>query len=266
MIRFLKYSAANYGALKQNSKHNFAQRHTIRIYKSNAIYSFIPKNACSTMRTSIAYANGCIDNPQDFNWIHKNNHTFNAELADLICADYTFVILRCPFARLASVYLDKIVSRDVVAWNFYDLIDRKVELDDISFTQFVQHLENEDVQNGNIHWRPQLDFLVYQKYDDYFCLENFADIATTLKTKIGLELIDARNLTNHGLDQLKLIDNADYSQVKPAEILSLKKDGYCPAPKSLYSDELIESVRKLYWDDIEFYQEVITEPSLMFEF
>ena len=266
MIRFLKYSATNYEALKQNSKHNFAQRHTIRIYKSNAIYSFIPKNACSTMRTSIAYANGCIDNPQDFNWIHNNNHTFNAELSDLICADYTFIILRCPYARLASVYLDKIVSRDIPAWNFYDLIDRKVELDNISFTKFVQKLKNNAVKNGNIHWRPQVDFLVYQKYDDYFCLENFAEVITTLKTKIGLEIIDARHLTNHGLDKLKLIDNDDYSQVKPAEIFRFKKDGYCPAPRSLYSDELIETVHKLYRHDIELYQDVIREPRLMFQF
>ncbi|WP_319420502.1 sulfotransferase family 2 domain-containing protein [Pleurocapsa sp. FMAR1] len=264
MIRFLKYSASNYKPLEENAKHNFAKQHTMQIYGSNAIYSFIPKNACSTMRTSIAYANGCIDNTEDFNWIHKNNQTFNAELSDLIVANYTFTILRCPFARLASVYLDKIVSRDRVAWKFYDLIDRKIELEHISFARFVQELNNNTVKSGDQHWRSQVDFMVYKQYDDYFCLENFAEVMTTLKAKIDLEIIDARNLTNHGLDKLKFVDN-DYSQVKPAKIFNLKQEGCCPSPKSLYNDELIEAVSKLYQDDIKLYQDVIEQPQLMFK-
>ena len=264
MIRFLKHSASSYKPLKLNEKYQYARQHTIRIYQSNAIYSFIPKNACSTMRTSIAYANGCIDSTEDFNWIHKNNQTFNAELSDLIGADYTFTILRCPFARLASIYLDKIVSRDRVAWIFYDLIDRKIELEHISFARFVQKLTSNIVKNGDQHWRSQADFMIYKKYDDYFCLENFAEVVTTLKAKIDLEIIDARNLTNHGLDKLTLVDD-DYSQVKPAKIFQLKQEGCCPSPKSLYNDELVEVVSRLYQDDIEMYQNVIEQPQLMFE-
>ena len=264
MVRFLKYSASSYGALNQNEKHSFAQKHSLSIYQSNSIYSFIPKNACSTMRTSIAYANGCIDSPQDFNWIHKNNQTFNASLSELICADYTFVILRCPYARLASVYLDKFVSKYPPAWDFYDLINREMELDNLSFTNFVNRLQKKAVQKGNIHWRPQVDFLIYQEYDDYFCLENFSEAINTLKAKIDLKIIDVRNLTNHGIDQLHLIDNEDFSQIKPIDILNLKKDGFCPSPKSLYSEELISKVKNLYGDDLEFYRQHIDESNLMF--
>jgi hypothetical protein len=263
MVRFLRYSAVDYEALQRNGKHNFAQNHSLYIYKSNSIYSFIPKNACSTMRVSIAYANGCINNIQDFNWIHKNNQTFKATLSDLIRAEYTFVILRCPYARLASVYLDKIISRYPPAWDFYDLIDRKIELNDICFTKFVNNLQRKKVQNANNHWRPQVDFLVYQEYDDYFCLENFPEVVTCLKSKINLTVMDARNLTNHGIDKLKLIDD-DFSQAKPDDILRLKKDGFCPSPKSLYSDDLVAKVQKLYSDDIKFYQETIKESYLMF--
>ena len=264
MIRFLKYSAGSYKPLKNNDKHNYARQHTLRIYQANAIYSFIPKNACSTMRTTIAYANGCIDSIEDFNWIHKNNHTFNAELADLILADYTFTILRCPFARLASVYLDKIVSRDRVAWEFYDLIDRQTELRDISFARFVEALKTNAVRNGNQHWRLQVDFLIYQKYDDYFCLELFSEAVKTLKAKINLEIIDARDLTNHGIDKLKPIED-DYSQAKPEKIWQLKQEGYTPSPKSLYNDELIAIVSQLYHEDILLYQDAIDQPQLMFE-
>lgn len=263
MVRFLKYSASEYRSLSQNSKHNFAQNHSLHIYLSNSIYSFIPKNACSTMRISIAYANGCIDNIKDFNWIHKNNQTFKANLSDLIRAEYTFVILRCPYARLASVYLDKIVSKYPPAWTYYDLIKRKMEVDDISFTEFVNSLQKKSIQNGDIHWRPQVDFLVYQKYDDYFCLEEFSKVITTLKTKINLEIIDGRNLTNHGIDKFKLLDD-DFSQVRSADIAKLKQEGFCPSPKSLYSDELIEKVQKLYCNDLQLYKETINTANLMF--
>ena len=265
MVRFLKYSAVNYGALKQNKKHNFAQNHSLHIYKSNSIYSFIPKNACSTMRTSIAYANGCINSPKDFNWIHKNNHTFNPNLSDLIRADYTFVVLRCPYTRLASVYLDKFVSKYPPAWNFYDLIDRKIELDNLSFIDFVDSLQKKVVQAGDIHWQPQVDFLVYQKYDDYFCLENFSEAVTTLKSKINLSIIDARNLTNHGTDKFELIEDRDFSEVKSSDIFRLQQDGYCPSPQSLYSGDIVAKVQKLYHNDIEFYKETIGESYLMFQ-
>ena len=265
MVRFLKYSADNYGALKHNTKHNFAQSHSLHIYKSNSIYSFIPKNACSTMRTSIAYANGCIDCPEDFNWIHKNNHTFNPSLSALICADYTFVILRCPYARLASVYLDKLVSKYPPAWNFYDLIEREIELDNLSFTDFVDRLQEKKVQKGDIHWRSQVDFLLYQEYDDYFCLEKFSEAITTLKSKIGLSIIDARNLTNHGTDKFELIDDRDFSEVKSADIFKLQQEGYCPSPQSLYSEDLMAKVQNLYHDDLKFYQETIGGSYLMFQ-
>lgn len=264
MVRFLRYSAANYEALEKNDKHSFAQKHSLNIYQSNSIYSFIPKNACSTMRTSIAYANGCIDNPQDFNWIHQNNQTFSASLSELIRADYTFVILRCPYARLASVYLDKFVSKYPPAWNFYHLIDREVDLDNLSFADFVNCLPKKAVHKGNIHWRSQVDFLVYQEYDDYFCLENFSEATKILKEKINLNIIDARKLTNHGVDNLTLIDNEDFSQTKTFDILKLKKEGYCPSPKSLYSKDIISKVGKLYREDIAFYQQHFDKSYLMF--
>ena len=200
MIRFFRYSAANYNGLAQNPRHKFAHNHALNIYNADAIYSFIPKNACSTMRTSIAYANGCIEDVTDFNWIHKNNHTFTANLRDLVTAKYTFTVLRCPFSRLASSYMDKIVSRNSVAWNYYDLRDRKVELEDVSFHEFVKSMTTPKVKAGNIHWRPQSDFLVYKNYDDYFAMENFGEATKVLNDKIGLEVIDARKLTNHGVD------------------------------------------------------------------
>ena len=113
--RTLKNSSSSYANLNQNPSFKFANNHALMIYNSDALYTFIPKNACSTMRLSLAMANGCISDTKDYNWIHKNNATFVVNLVEIIKAKYTFVILRDPFRRLASVYIDKIVDRTVEA-------------------------------------------------------------------------------------------------------------------------------------------------------
>jgi hypothetical protein len=59
-----------------------------------AIYSSIPKNACSTLRFSVALANGCVAEGADVNRIHENNETFKPTLAELVRANYAFVVLR----------------------------------------------------------------------------------------------------------------------------------------------------------------------------
>ncbi len=264
MTRFFKYSAQSNAALAQNPKHKFAAQHALNIYKKNAIYSFIPKNACSTMRTSVAYANGCIEDPADFNWIHRNNNTFAANLRELITAEYTFTVLRCPFSRLASSYLDKIVSRNTVAWGYVDARERKVEIEDITFESFVKSMTMPRIKAHNIHWRPQIEFLAYKEYDDYFAIENFSHAVKTLQEKIGLEIIDARKLTNHGVDRYALVHNEDFSAAKPFEFLRMKQEGSFPAPKALYNDELVNIVKQSYKEDFALYNDVIGSDGLMF--
>ena len=39
----------------------------------------------------------------------------------------------------------------------------------VTFREFVMGLRPR--LRSNEHWRPQVDFLVYETYDDYFCVE-----------------------------------------------------------------------------------------------
>ncbi len=266
MPRFFRYSNKTYNALSNNQQHKFAQKNALSIYRLDTIYSFIPKNACSTMRTTIAYENGCIDNRSDFNWIHKNNSTFTASLSELAKAKYTFTILRCPFSRLVSAYLDKIINRDRQAWEYIDLHHRKIQMEDITFDFFVNSMSKNPIKNGNIHWRPQNHFLVYQEYDDYFSLELFSEAEQILDEKIGLKIIDARPLTSHSIKNYEYFDAADVDlwHLKPSEILNYKRQGKLPNPKKMYNDELIKIVQEAYADDIELYKTKIGSETLMY--
>lgn len=254
--RLLKYARSDDVNLLLNQKHQAAAAHALKIYKSGAIYTFIPKNACSTMRLSLAIANCCIPDASGIAWIHDNNETFRASLEDLVRADYTFVILRDPFARLASCFLDKIVGQARPASVLRDLVGQDLDLDQISFADFVGFLDDAEVLAGNMHWRPQTDFLIYDRYDDYFAVEDFTVATASIRARAGVEVVDARPLTEHGLDRYRLLSaELDHSRTPAGEIARLKRDGKCPDPRSLFTRPIVDLVARLYADDVVLFAE-----------
>lgn len=211
------------------------------------------------MRYTIGIANGTIADQSDFNWIHANNTTFRASLAELVKAKYTFAILRDPYLRIGSCYLDKIVDQTAVAWQYHALTDYRTEPAMLTFREFVGGLRSR--LRSNEHWRPQLDFLVYEDYDDFFCLEAFAEAVATLRDRIGLDVYDARPLTKHGTDQFETLDGSKSVCDTPAhEIASLKRSGRIPRIEDLYDAFLITEVRSMYAADIAFYVKTINRP------
>jgi hypothetical protein len=263
MNRLLRHARAMPNNLRKNSRHQFAAAHALRVFRSNAIYTYIPKNACSTMRLSLAIANGCLRDQSDIEWIHENNDTFRADLEALIRADYTFVILRDPYVRLASCFLDKFVSKLTPARRLIEIIDRKISLDDITFVDFVEMLGVRESLLADDHWRPQAHFQVYENYDDYFAVENFADAIPVIQERAGIEIVDARSLTGHGLDRYRLLaPDSDHSRTPVAEIAEMQSGGECPHPRSLYTKDLATAATGLYEADLRLYRKMIKRPMM----
>lgn len=242
----------NNANILQNARFQFAQKHALSIYNSNTIYSFIPKNGCTTLRTSLAAANGFFpyNNPEEhINWVHNNSYTFSANLRDLVTAQYTFTVLRCPYSRLASLFLDKFLDKTPVAWTFYRSCNNSLDLDTLTFQDFILKLKNQpNLINADIHWRKQSDFLIYQKYDDYFDLDHFNTIKKTLANKINLNLIDTRNITQHGRENYTKV-SGDFSNASAMELKKLKDKGELPSIDSLFTPKLKDHVKSLYKDD-----------------
>lgn len=262
-MKFFKNSSTELCALELNGKHRFSMNYSMMLYKKNTLYSFIPKNACSTLRLSAAIENGCIEGMEQGHWIHENNQTFNATLGEVIKADYTFVVLRCPFRRLASVFLDKFVAKEPDAWQYRDALSRNVELDDLTFRDFVLSLKKPFIFNSNIHWRPQVDFLVYENYSDYFSLEEFPQAIVTLKDKINFDVVDARELTGHGTHKYQTVDEQCYADITAFDIAVMKRNGQCPSHASLYDKELFNITSNLYFNDIELYKKHCKQVNLL---
>jgi hypothetical protein len=251
-------------ALNRNRSHVFAQQHALNLYSQNTIFTYIPKNACSTLRLSLAIANGCIESPDEFEWIHQNNETFVASLSELIKAEYTFTFLRCPFRRIASVFLDKIIGKDKVAWSYYENSEKKIDLDNLTFSKFVLSMRDSKLLNSNHHWRPQSDFLVYQQYDNYFCVEDMKTASETLLNKSDFRIIDARPKTLHGTDNFEVNDGLEVPNYRAVTLYSMKLKNSIPSYRCLYNDELVELVASIYADDVALYSKVCDKSNLLF--
>lgn len=242
--------------LGHNKPFRFALTRALKLFRQNAIYTFIPKNACSTMRLTLAIENGCIRDESEHGWIHANNSTSVARLEDLITADYTFVVLRDPFIRIASCYLDKILQKHPpVAHMETWLGERGLNLDEISFVEFLRFLSSGDMVSADEHWRPQTDFLIFDDYDEYFCIENFEHAVSTLNAKLGIRVVDSRPFLGHGRDQLHEFDSkSDLSRTPVSEFARMRSEGRTPALQNLFSEECVDLVKHLYKADIEEYR------------
>ncbi|CAH6828818.1 hypothetical protein VCHA34P112_170112 [Vibrio chagasii] len=262
-MNHFKHSRSKLTSLGQNTPHNFAMSHSMMLFRKNALYSFIPKNACSTLRLSTAIDNGCIERVEQGHWIHENNQTFNPTLAEAVKVDYSFVVLRCPFRRLASVFLDKFVAKEPDAWQYRNARERKIDLNELTFREFVLSLESLPLLYSNIHWRPQVDFLLYQDYSDYFSLERFDHAIITLKEKIDFNVYDARSLTNHGTDGYDMKDHQCYTDMCAFELAVMKRNGQCPSYSVMYDHELYDFVAQLYQDDLTLYRDKFGNTDLL---
>ena len=267
-INEIRFSNLWGGPLSENPQHKFASQHALNIYKSNSIYTFIPKCACSTMRLSIALSNGLISDINKYNWIHSNNETFSANLRELITANFTFVILRNPFFRIASTFLDKIINSTLdTARVKKTLLDMHTNItaDELTFKKFIQLVNSKNTLRLDPHWRPQVDFLVYKKYDHYIQFEKFNEEKKVIEEKSDIKIIDARKITLHGNDIYKKINNRNFSNITPSEINKLRSEGFTPSLNSLYDEESKKIISDTFKDDIIVYENCFKEKCANFE-
>jgi hypothetical protein len=226
--------------------------HAIHLYESNSIYTFIPKNACSTMRYSVAFANGFIQGKEEVDWIHNNNVTLSVKnLSPLLNPNYSFVILRCPYSRLVSVFFDKFIKKTGGARKFGQKHQPNLALDDLSFHEFVNTISALNPHTYNEHWRPQTHFLLYNEYSRYFALEDFATAVQTLEQDIGFKVYDTRDKIKHHTGHIRTSETIP--EPWNLTLKELKALPSLPKVETMFSPEMIKTVQSIYADDIELY-------------
>ena len=242
----------------KNEAHRFAMEHAICHFKSNTVCSFIPKNACTNLRYSLAIANGAIRGEEDFHWIHENNHACRVSgEKEALLAHYTFTILRNPFTRLVSFFCDKLAGEATYETDGSYKQARglfPLAAEELTFRSFINYLwDFPHKLNEDHHIRPQVDFLLYEDYDNWFCVEKLQEAVCQIKMKAGFELLDTRQLSGHTSNALHEITDKTLPDMNITQIKDLKSRGHKPCPLSIYDQELAFKANALYLSDVMLY-------------
>ena len=112
---------------------------------------------------------------------------------------------------------------------------------------------SEELINADIHTRRQSDFLVYNKYDDYFSLENYSLATKKVYQSTGLKILDTRSMGS-GNTTHSFLESADITyETNTSDINTLMQSGKKPNTKNMYSDEMCKMVGILFLPDILLY-------------
>jgi Sulfotransferase family len=259
-----------------SARETFARRHTLHIPAKRAIATYIPKNACTTLRYSIAISNGRPEAAETITYVHSGMPEMLASKSDLANCTYAFILLRCPYRRIASAFLDKAVNEDSLAPSLFPLKRRlfhrsrpdtseagiasqHAKVMALTFAGFLALLRKCEPRRLNHHFSPQSNFLLKQGYNDYFALENLAEAEATLREKIDLRLVDRGT---HGVSRRKKSD-VDASTLTIAELLELRAAGYAPAYETLFTKATRRAVDAFYAKDLALYKKHFGSKNLL---
>lgn len=245
--------------LDKNKDFKFAMQHTLYAPYTKTLASFIPKNGCTSLRYSFAIANNIISGPEDLDWIHSNNQSMNASLENIQNFEYSFVILRNPYERLASAFWNKFIPSSQVDFIdqsgkiFINLLNKgKIN----SFKDFVNTLwEDPMLISKDGHLRYQTDFLLLSNYDNYFSISDFKLLQKTLLDQVELKIIDTRDFTNHTTFGCKKKSDCYYGSHSIEELTKIKSQKMSINYINFYDEEDAYKITNLYYNDIVVYIE-----------
>lgn len=171
------------------------------------VYARIRKAANSTVISSLYHAenNNRITGLDNIQKIKDNYFTKPGELSktDLIDLDsyFKFTIVRNPYSRIISTYLDKIENRNKSQRKIVIKFLKKNPNDEITFNEFLDFLENGGLRK-NAHWAPQIDFLVFpiDQYNYIGRLENLQKDLTQILAKIYSKDCPIVSINEHKTD------------------------------------------------------------------
>lgn len=134
------------------------------------LYCYVPKVACSNWKKVLKVLSGVVD---DVNVNMKMDHTSGLQfLSTYTSADinyrlkhyFKFMFVREPMARLLSAYRNKFgeipsyqkkYGVEIIKRYRKGIVkDAVIEGDDVTFSEFVNYLVDEDEEHMNEHWMP----------------------------------------------------------------------------------------------------------------
>ncbi|XP_056402826.1 carbohydrate sulfotransferase 14 [Hyla sarda] len=142
-------------------------RHIIVSDKYRLLYCYVPKVACSNWKRVLKVLDGSLDSIHTkLKMDHKSDLVFLADLPSdqvryRLQHYYKFLFVRDPLERLLSAYRNKFGEIKEYQQRYGMEIVRRYRKDptgskgdDVTFSEFVRYLLDEDVEKMNEHWMP----------------------------------------------------------------------------------------------------------------
>ncbi len=253
-------------------------------HKYNFIYCPIGKVASSSLKRVMVQLSD-LDNKEEIltlpkGFIHayvdrtlslSSNYSYQ-EAMEIINDDryFKFVIVRNPWERLASAYLNRFVSqRNLKQALFAPPKYIKNVIDDvyirkglkpnyqksISFREFIDYICLTKDEKLDGHWCPQYLYLGNTKFNFIGKLENIDRDFKYIQKQLGIEIdLPWKNKTNridsNNNDEGKQIGDRYYCDLYPLDLTKLEQ---YPLSREMYTPDLIELVDRRYKKDIEMF-------------
>jgi hypothetical protein len=238
----------------------FALPHLYVYPQVGIAYTFIPKNACTSMKRTLGEAEGWwSDDGTSVHTVAKRQ--WLGGLLRYRSVDEHIVILRDPWDRLLSAYQNRLlVRRDRVSSRamergLAEKLPDGARRGDVSFRDFLEYLARTPSRRLDAHWRPQVDFL-WGSYTRILRFDHLtADSAFLADHELSLHRADG-----HGTSALRRDVGPGWGH-RPARALRKLKEqeGVLPAASSMYDDELRNLVAHRFAADVELWQRVASD-------
>ncbi len=254
---------AAYWAYKRWIENYYLVEHSHKI-----VYCPIGKNACSLLKNTLLSISPEKENYQQSNlkmheYIDKNKDLFSLkDFSYLERSDYfKFIVIRNPFKRLVSTYVDKFIKRRnnkdphalPVIKSVYEYLGLETNFTkSITFSQFIDYLLRTEDRHLDGHWRPQSVYFASDlvKFDYVGQFEKLDTVINYLEQQLNIT-IDANGSKNR-LDYGDFASGEKFNNIYPEQLSKLSAT---PTAKQFYTPELEQKVRIRYAEDIAIYEE-----------
>jgi hypothetical protein len=155
-------------------------------------------------------------------YFHKITDLSNSELNEL----FHFAIVRNPYDRFLSCYLDKIYKKDAVQRNKVCRFFKVPSDSDIPVEMFLEYLESGQL-SSNGHWAPQYSFFYKEvnEYDYIGRVENLNnDLREVLNKIYGQQIEDLTTIESHATKSLQ--QEFKLTEQQKIRVYSLYKDDF----------------------------------------
>jgi hypothetical protein len=252
----------------------FNSVHIFNYKNINVTYTYIPKNACTTIKKTLGIADGGLNINDD----PHNRDGLKTFSANNILNSTKLIVLRNPFKRLVSAFLDKIATpqQQLVGFEgnkniFKSQGKKEHEINNLiksnttaTFLEFVQYLSKTPDIYLNEHWRSQSSFFLLDEYDLIFPLERLEQRwNSSILSKYPIIKMD-KHTTNFGkeiIHDTNLFGSEDISLLPANVIVTKLKQSKISIDKNLFfkNNEVRELFMDRFADDIFIYKNLFPQ-------